>query len=151
MEEDLLKTSNWIPCIENQYKSKHLPGAWKEKEYVSNPEDYIEQYEEAKSELYKTEAEDLISRHFSLLDKKNAPDIKKKKSKKGGKWLSGKKKESTVGVTGRSTGRSTGSSTGGSIESRRTGKRRKKKTSTKKEKKISKKKTSTKKTKRRKR
>ena len=48
---------------------------------MSNPEDYIEQYEteEAKSELYKTEAEDLISRHFSLLDKKNAHDIKKKK------------------------------------------------------------------------
>jgi len=82
MEEDLLKTSNGIPCIKNQYNSEHLPGAWKGKEFMSNPHDYVEQYQtaEAKSKFFKAEAGDLISRHFSLLDNKNRKKLERQRN-----------------------------------------------------------------------
>ena len=82
MEEDLLKTSNGIPCIKNQYNSEHLPGAWKEKEFMSNPHDYVEQYQtaEAKSKFFKAEAGYLISRHFSLLDNKNRKKLERQRN-----------------------------------------------------------------------
>ena len=79
MEEDLLKTSNGIPCIKNQYNSEHLPGAWKGKEFMSNPHDYVEQYQtaKAKSNFFKAEAGDFVSKHFSLLDNKNRKKLER--------------------------------------------------------------------------
>jgi len=145
MEEDLLKTSNGIPCIKNQYNSEHLPGAWKGKEFMSNPHDYVEQYQtaKAKSNFFKAEAGDLISRHFSLLDNKNR------------KKLEGQRNNSAAVGTGPAACCGAGCGLGAAVTRRFTGQGRKsrKKRGRKHKGKTRKrkKKTSTKKAKRRKR
>lgn len=72
MEEDLLKSSDWIPCIRTQYKSKNLPntrGIEREKKKKMK-----------KSKIFQKGALDSIKSHFKVLDDQNKlpPDWVKK-------------------------------------------------------------------------
>ena len=77
MEEDLLKSSDWIPCIKTQYKSENLP----------NTQIFeIEKKEkEGRGKIFQNMASDSIKSHFKMLDAQNKlpPDCVKRVSRVG--------------------------------------------------------------------